>query len=289
VPADQALFDLVIVDEASQITPWEAIGAMARGKQVVIAGDPRQMPPSNDFARGPGTATIDDDTAPDMESILDECLAAGVPQHSLDWHYRSRHESLITFSNARYYENKLVTFPSPDMRPSAVSWQRVAGVYTSGARTNPIEAQAIVDEAVRHLRDPGFVDERGEPLSLGIITMNAEQMRLIEDLLDKARRACPAIEPHFDAENRLEPVCIRNLETVQGDERDVILLGINFGPNEPAGKTMSMAFGKLNGSGGWRRLNVAATRARREMKVFTSFDPGMIDLTRTADEGVRVL
>jgi very-short-patch-repair endonuclease len=289
LPPDQALFDLVIFDEASQITPWDAIGAMARGKQVVIAGDPRQMPPSNDFARGSGTATTDDDTAQDMESILDECLAAGVPSHSLDWHYRSRHESLISFSNTRYYDSKLVTFPAPEVRPSAVTWRRVLGVYTNGVRTNPVEAQAIVAEAVLRLRDPGFVDEKGEPLSLGIITMNAEQMKLIEDLLDKARRAHPAIEPHFDTENRLEPVCVRNLETVQGDERDVILLGTNFGPTEPAGKTMSMAFGKLNASGGWRRLNVAVTRARREMTVFTSFDPGMIDLTRTAADGVRDL
>lgn len=150
------------------------------------------------------------------------------------------------------------------------------------------KAAAIVDEAVRRLRDPGFVDERGEPLTLGIITMNAEQMRLVEDLLDKAQRAHPEIVPHFDQE-RQEPVCIRNLETVQGDERYVILLGVNFGPTEPEGKTMSMSFGKLNPTGGWRRLNVAATRARREMKVFTSFEPGMIDLTRTASDGVRDL
>jgi hypothetical protein len=289
LPPDQSLFDLVIFDEASQITPWDAIGAMARGKQIVIAGDPRQMPPSNDFMRGSGTTTTDDDTLPDMESILDECLAAGVPQHSLDWHYRSRHESLIAFSNTRYYDSKLVTFPPPETRPSAVTWQRVPGVYTAGARTNPIEAQAIVDEAVRRLCDPGFVDEKGEPLTLGIITMNAEQMKLVEDLLDKAQRAHPEIVPHFDQENRTEPVCVRNLETVQGDERDIILLGINFGPTEPGGKTMSMTFGKLNASGGWRRLNVATTRARREMKVFTSFDPGMIDLTRTAADGVRDL
>lgn len=288
LPADQALFDLVIFDEASQITPWDAIGSMARGKQVIIAGDPRQMPPSNNFERGSGGSSTDDDIEQDMPSILDECIAAGVPQHSLDWHYRSRHESLIAFSNTRYYDSKLVTFPPPETRPSAVTWQRVPGVYTTGARTNPIEAQAIVNEAVRRLRDPGFVDERGNPLTLGIITMNAEQMRLIEDLLDKAQRAHPEIVPHFDQE-RQEPVCIRNLETVQGDERDVILLGVNFGPTEPCGKTMSMSFGKLNPSGGWRRLNVAATRARREMKVFTSFDPGMIDLTRTSSDGVRDL
>lgn len=289
LPADQALFDLVIFDEASQITPWDAIGAMARGKQVVIAGDPRQMPPSNDFARGASSVSADDDTEADMDSILDECLGAGVPQHSLDWHYRSKHESLITFSNHRYYDGKLVTFPAPVTRSSAVSWQKVDGVYARGAgRTNPIEAQAIVDTAVARLRDPNFVDPAGRRLTIGIITMNAEQMRLTEDLLDKARRGHPEIEPYF-SEELLEPVVVRNLETAQGDERDLILLGIGFGPTEPGGKTMSMDFGKLNREGGWRRLNVAVTRARTEMKVFTSFDPGMIDLTRTSQRAIADL
>jgi very-short-patch-repair endonuclease len=289
LPADQALFDLVIFDEASQITPWDAIGAMARGKQVVIAGDPRQMPPSNDFQRAHGATSDDDGTEPDLASILEECLAAGVPQHSLDWHYRSRHESLIAFSNHRYYESRLVTFPAPETRPSAVVWRRVPGVWARGTeRTNQVEAKAIVDEAVRRLRDPGFVNVSGQPLTLGIITMNVEQMRLVEDLLDKARRAHPEIEAHF-AEDRLEPVVVRNLETAQGDERDVILLGVGFGPTEPSGQTMSMHFGKLNTQGGWRRLNVAITRARTEMLVFTSFDPGMIDLTRTSQQAVADL
>nr|WP_282958331.1 DUF3320 domain-containing protein [Neokomagataea anthophila] len=290
LPPDQALFDLVIFDEASQITPWDAIGAMARAKQVIVAGDPRQMPPSNDFQRSSGVTTlVDDDAVQDLPSILDECLAAGVPSHRLSWHYRSRHESLITFSNSRYYGNELVTFPAPETRASAVTWKKVPGVYTPGVRTNPIEAQALVAEVVQRLRDPNFVDGKGQPLSLGIITMNAEQMRLVEDLLDKARQEHPEIEPHFSADDREEPVVVRNLETVQGDERDLILLGVNFGPTEPGGQTMSMAFGKLNGNGGGRRLNVATTRARCEMVVFTSFDPSMIDLTRTSVEGVRDL
>ncbi|MBB3348344.1 DUF3320 domain-containing protein [Sphingomonas sp. BK069] len=290
LPADQELFDLVIFDEASQITPWDAIGAMARGRQVVIAGDPRQMPPSSDFQRGVGSVSADEDVEPDLDSILDECLGAGVPQHSLDWHYRSRHESLITFSNHRYYEGRLVTFPAPVTQASAVSWRRVDGVWARGAeKTNAIEARAIVDEAVARLRDPNFVDAGGRPMTLAIITMNAEQMRLVEDLLDKARRAHPEIEPHFDAEQRLEPVVVRNLETAQGDERDVILLGISFGPTEPGGRTMSMNFGKLNMQGGWRRLNVAVTRARQEMVVFTSFDPGMIDLSRTSQRAIADL
>ena len=152
---DTTRFDLVIFDEASQITPWDAIGAMARGKQVVIAGDPRQMPPSNDFARNTGTATLDDDTAPDQESTLDECLAAGVKSHSLDWHYRSRHESLIAFSNTRYYDSKLVTFPAPETRPSAVSWQKVPGVYTPGARTNLFKTRGVTGLTLYKARTEG--------------------------------------------------------------------------------------------------------------------------------------
>ncbi|WP_395674619.1 DUF3320 domain-containing protein [Inquilinus sp.] len=286
LPPDQALFDLVIFDEASQIAPWDAVGAIARGAQVVIAGDPRQMPPTSFFTRSATATDSDADLEEDMESILDECLAAGVPMHSLSWHYRSRHESLIAFSNHRYYDGGLVTFPAPVTRATAVEWRRVDGVYARGkGRTNPIEAQALVDEAVRRLTDPAFV---AAGRTLGIITLNADQQRLVEDLLDKARRQHPEIEPHF-GEDRTEPVVVKNLETVQGDERDLIMLGIGFGPTEPGARTMSMSFGALNSEGGWRRLNVAVTRARQEMMVFTSFDPGMIDLNRTSARAVRDL
>ncbi len=286
LPPDQAMFDLVIFDEASQIAPWDAIGAMARGKQVIIAGDPRQMPPTSFFTRAASATDGDADVEEDMESILDECLAAGIPMHSLGWHYRSRHESLIAFSNHRYYDSSLVTFPAPVTRASAVEWRRVEGVYARGqGRTNQIEAQAVVDEAVRRLVDPAFIAAKR---TLGIITLNADQQRLVEDLLDRARRRYPEIEPHF-SDDRTEPVVVKNLETVQGDERDVILLGIGFGPTEPGSKSMSMSFGALNSQGGWRRLNVAVTRARQEMIVFTSFDPGMIDLNRTSARAVRDL
>ncbi len=284
LPPDQGLFDLVIFDEASQITPWDAIGAIARGRQAIVAGDPRQMPPTNFFDRGASAA--DDDVEEDMESILTECLAAAVPSHSLNWHYRSRHESLIAFSNHRYYDSKLVTFPAPETRPSAVGWRRIQGVYAKGAaRNNPIEAQALVDEAVSRLRDPAF---NASGLSLGIITLNSEQQQLVSDLLDRARQQHPEIEPHFQDERR-EPVVVKNLETVQGDERDLILLGIGYGPSAPDDNSMSMNFGPLNKEGGWRRLNVAVTRARREMLVFSSFEPGMIDLNRTGARAVRDL
>lgn len=284
LPAEQELFDLVIFDEASQIAPWDAIGSIARGKQVVIAGDPRQMPPTNFFNRA--AAAVDDDVEEDMESILDECLGAGVPRLSLTWHYRSRHESLIAFSNHRYYDSNLITFPAAVTRASAVTWQRVNGIYAKGkGRTNQAEAEAMVAEAVKRMTDPAFVQARK---SLAIVTLNSEQQKLVEDLLDKARRSQPQIEPFF-SEDAQEPVVVKNLETVQGDERDLIMLGIGYGPTEPGAKTMSMSFGPLNRDGGWRRLNVAVTRARHEMLVFTSFDPSMVDLNRTSARAVRDL
>lgn len=285
LPAEHELFDLVIFDEASQIAPWDAVGSIARGKQVVIAGDPRQMPPTSFFNRGTGAG--EDDTDEDMESILDECIGAGVPQHSLTWHYRSRHESLITFSNYRYYSGSLITFPAADTRPSAVSWHKVDGIYAQGrgGRRNQIEAKAIVAEVVRRLKDPEFI---ASGQSIGIITLNAEQQQLVDDLLDQARRDHQAIEPFF-RDDLAEPVVVKNLETMQGDERDLIILGIGFGPTEPGANVMSMNFGPLNREGGWRRLNVAVTRARREMMVFTSFDPSMIDFNRTSARAVHDL
>ncbi|WP_017348380.1 DUF3320 domain-containing protein [Pantoea sp. A4] len=284
LPSEQALFDLVIFDEASQISPWDAIGAMARGKQVVIAGDPRQMPPTSFFNRAANE--VDDDTEEDMESILDECLAAGLYNHSLSWHYRSRHESLITFSNHRYYDSNLITFPASETKQSAVQWCKVAGTYSKGkGRHNQAEAEAIVAETIKRLTDKTFI---ASGKSIGIITLNTEQQKLIIDMLDRARQLQPEIEPFFQLHLE-EPVVVKNLETVQGDERDLIMLSIGYGPTEPGANTMSMNFGPLNRDGGWRRLNVAVTRARQEMMVFSSFDPSFIDLNRTSARAVADL
>lgn len=283
LPVEQQLFDLVIFDEASQIAPWDAVGSVARGNHVVVAGDPRQMPPTNFFGRS--ASSQDGSFGDDMESILDECLASGVPRQGLSWHYRSRHESLIAFSNFRYYDGNLITFPSAVTSDRAVSWRRVEGLYAKGkGRTNQAEAKAMVQEVLDRLTDPDFVrTER----SLAVITLNSDQQRLVEDLLDQARRENPAIERFF-GDDCAEPVVVKNLETVQGDERDLILLGIGFGPSEPGGP-MSMNFGPLNREGGWRRLNVALSRAREEMIVFTSFDSTDIDLNRTSARAVRDL
>lgn len=282
--ADTALFDLVIFDEASQITVWDAIGAVARGKNVIVVGDPKQMPPTNFFDRA---ASENEDEGPggdDLESILDEALASGVKLHRLTGHYRSRHESLIAFSNHRYYSGDLVTFPSVDTKSSSVSMRKVSSGYQRGAgRTNPKEAQAVVEEIVKRLGD-----SRLSKFSIGVVTLNSEQQRLISDLLDQERRKNPDLERFF-SDDSPEPLIVKNLETVQGDQRDVIMLSIGYGPDTPDAKTMPMSFGPLNRKGGERRLNVAITRATSEVIVFSSFDPSMIDLTRTSAQAVRDL
>ncbi len=282
LPADATQFDIVVFDEASQITVPDAIGAIARGRRCIVVGDPKQMPPTRFFERGPDEES--DDQAPDLESILDEALAARVPHHRLTGHYRSRHESLICFSNHAYYDGALVTYPSADTRDTAVSLRRVDGIYAKGkARTNPIEAQAVVAEVVRRLRDPEL-----SQLSLGIVTLNLEQQRLVEDLLDQERRTDGDLERFF-GDSAGEPVFVKNLETVQGDQRDVILLSVGYGPTEPGAPRISMNFGPLNRQGGERRLNVAITRATTEVLVFASFDSSMIDLTRTSATAVEHL
>lgn len=277
-------FDLVVFDEASQIPVWDAIGAIARGTGVVVVGDSKQLPPTAFFSTldGDDDAEPEDGTVEDMESILKECNASGIPGMRLKWHYRSRHESLIAFSNYHYYQNELHTFPSPDERSDelGVTFRHVEdGVYDrGGSRTNRVEATRVVDDVVRMLRDASTSD------SIGIVTFNQAQQRLIEDLLDERRREHPEIEPYFTNEVS-EPVFVKNLENVQGDERDAIIFSVGYGPDQ-TGKP-SMNFGPLNKDGGERRLNVAVTRARRRLIVFSSLTSDQIDLRRTRAVGVK--
>lgn len=283
LPADFTLFDLVVFDEASQITTWDAVGAIARGNNVIVVGDPKQMPPSNNFGR----KEEEDSDEGDMESILDQALAARLPHLRLTGHYRSRHETLIAFSNSHYYENALTTFPSAETKQSAVTLHRVDGVYAKGkTQTNSIEAQAVVNEVVRRLN--GML--HGEPeLTLGVVTINSQQQRMVEDFMDEARRKNPELERFFIATDHYDPIFVKNLESVQGDERDIIILSLTYGPTEKGGRTMSMNFGPLNKQGGERRLNVAVTRATTEVIVFSSFDSSMVDLSRTQATAVEHL
>lgn len=281
----QALFDVVIFDEASQITVWDAVGSLARGRQVIVAGDPKQMPPTNFFTRSDDDPDGEVDVEGDLESILDEMLAASIPWRDLNLHYRSRRESLIAFSNDRYYGNRLITFPAPVHPDHGILLIRPDGFYArGGARHNEGEARAIVAEVVRRLT---HTEEEVRRASIGVVTFNAEQQALIENLLDNARAEHPEIEWAFSRVETLEPVFVKNLETVQGDERDVILFSVTYGPDRS--NHVSMNFGPLNRAGGERRLNVAVTRARSEMLVFSTLTPDRIDLSRTQARAVADL
>ncbi|HSP48137.1 MAG TPA: DUF3320 domain-containing protein, partial [Clostridiaceae bacterium] len=275
----KALFDIVVFDEASQMPTAEAVGAMARGKEVVIVGDPKQLPPTSFFN---STNTDEEELeTEDLDNILEDCLALSIPQSYLQWHYRSRHESLIAFSNKNYYENRLYTYPSPDDQVSKVTYHYVEGVYERGkSKHNRNEAKAVVDEVMRRL-----LDEELSKRSIGVVTFSQVQQNLIEDLLAEALLAHPEIEERIM--NMEEPVFVKNLENVQGDERDVILFSIGYGPDENGKLTLN--FGPLNREGGWRRLNVAVSRARYEMAVFTNIRPEMIDPSRTTAQGVADL
>jgi len=288
LPAGQATFDVVIFDEASQITTWDAVGAIARGKQSIIVGDPKQLPPTNFFGRSDDGEGEDDGTGMlgDMPSILDEVTTAGIPTRRLDWHYRSRDEALIAFSNHFYYDGGLVTFPAPTTDSGAVQFHKINGTYARGTgRTNVDEAKAIVALIRKRLRSWIKLPE-GDRQTIGVITFNAQQQGLILDLLDQVRRQDTELEWFF-ADEREEPVIVKNLENIQGDERDVMLFSITFAP-DLAGK-LTMNFGALNSDGGEKRLNVAITRARSELHVFASLTHDQIDLSRTRATGVRDL
>ena len=285
--ASHKAFDVVIFDEASQIPVWDAVGAIARGRQLIVVGDPKQLPPTNFFS----TNTDDeDDLTPeehkDLESILDELMTHGLRHKRLQWHYRSRHEGLITFSNRQYYENDLLTFPSPEREHGGVRLRYLPNAkYDKGkSRTNKLEAEALVHELVSRLRNPSQ-----RIRSYGVVTFSQAQQALIQNLLDEERCKYPEIEPHFGDEPPVEgeSVFVKNLENVQGDERDVIFFSICYGLDE-AGK-LSMNFGPLNRDGGERRLNVAVTRAKHEVLVFSGLRGDQIELTRTRARGVKDL
>ncbi|MGB8931247.1 MAG: DUF3320 domain-containing protein, partial [Anaeromyxobacteraceae bacterium] len=286
LPPDAVSFDLVVFDEASQISTHDAVGAIARGRQVIIVGDSRQMPPTSFFSRTDQEEDIpDENDVVELESVLDEAVAKLVPQQWLGWHYRSRHESLIDFSNRNIYEGRLDVFPAAAFESEDVGlhWRRVPdGVYQGGTgkdgRTNRREAEALVAYLAERFR-ASAPEER----TFGVVTFNLPQQNLILDLLDDARTD-PLVDRHFTGPER---VFVKNLENVQGDERDEIAFSICSAPD--ATGRFSVAVGALNQVGGERRLNVAITRARKKLIVFSSIEPEAIDRSRTKAKGIWLL
>lgn len=273
---DASKFDIVIFDEASQIPIQKAVGALARGRSAVIVGDPKQLPPTSFFE-----ARQDEDeefAEEDGDSFLDECLAISIPDTYLKWHYRSRHESLIAFSNRTYYGNAMLTFPSPNDIEAKVSLRKIDGMYErGGGRTNRPEAQAVAEELRERLKT--------QKQSIGVVAFSKAQQDCIQDVFDEMTSKDQDLERA--AYDRDEPVFIKNLETVQGDERDVILFSIGYGPDK-SGKTSSN-FGPLNNTGGQRRLNVAVSRSKEEMMVFSSMGPEDIKIRPDSPAGVKDL
>ncbi|WP_210492100.1 DUF4011 domain-containing protein [Patulibacter sp. SYSU D01012] len=289
VPPGSVTFDLVVFDEASQVTVPQAIGALGRGRSAVVVGDSQQMPPTS-VGKVSMTGAGEDDEADappeDLESILTECVESQVPRLWLSWHYRSQDEALIAFSNQHYYEGNLASLPSPGGDPTAgVELRRVDGQFDRGdaggdLRTNRVEAEAIVDEIRRRVADPALAGQ-----SIGVVTFNAQQQTLVQNLLEDSGDPLVAAQLRPDA---TEGIFVKNLENVQGDERDVILFSTAFS-KRPEGGPLPMNFGPITAQGGEKRLNVAVTRARRKVVLFTSFDPSDIDLSRTSSRGMAHL
>jgi len=283
-------FDLVVFDEASQVEPADAYGAIARGRQLLLVGDERQLPPTNFFARNdPEQPQADDDPVVhciDLESILSLGIVRLPHRCGLRWHYRSRHSSLIEFSNHEFYDDRLRVFPSPhtDCSEMGLAFRYVENsVYLRGAgRFNPIEARTVAEAVISHaLRTP--------EQSLGVGTLNQPQQRAIEDEIERLRRSHQdeRVEEFFARHAVADPFFVKNLENIQGDERDVIFLSIGFGKDSNG--RLHVAFGALNSEGGWRRLNVLVTRARQRCVVFSSVRADDIDLGATQARGVVAL
>lgn len=285
VPKEAIKFDLCIIDEASQMPPESAIGALVRSAKAVVVGDTNQLPPSNFFKK-----ILDDDDANEDEAVLNESIlemanATFRPARRLRWHYRSRHSGLIKFSNRHVYKDDLIVFPSPteSLVRMGVEYRRVEGIYKSG--TNQIEARAIVDAVLEFMREE---PER----SLGVVTLNQKQRELIleefENALAKDEDAQGYIEAWRQKNDGLEEFFIKNLENVQGDERDVIFIGTVYGPESPGAK-VAQRFGPINGTAGKRRLNVLFSRAKEKIVTFSSMTAADIAADPDTNPGVHML
>jgi very-short-patch-repair endonuclease len=281
-------FDMVVFDEASQVKPVEAFGAILRGRQTIVVGDSRQLPPTSFFDSVTADSLMDTDdealmASADVESVLGLFCAKGAPERMLRWHYRSRHESLITVSNREFYDGRLVTFPSPQQNGGdlGLRYHHLPDtVYERGSsRANRGEARAVAGAVMRHA-------EAAPHHTLGVAAFSQAQAEAIQNQLEVYRRDNPGCEAFFAAHPE-EPFFVKNLENVQGDERDVILISIGYGRDEHGKLTMN--FGPLNRDGGERRLNVLITRARRRCEVFTNLLPDDINIGPTSPRGLMSL
>lgn len=287
LPPELMKFDVILFDEASQIVPEDAIGTIYRGKTVVIAGDNKQLPPTSFFQKflleDVDWDEISDEDVEVFDSILDECVGVGLPVKTLRWHYRSKHEELIAFSNHHFYDDTLITFPSAVAEHEALGVKMVYvqdGVYDRGSRRDNLrEAEVVADLVFEHF-------QKYPHKTLGVVTFSIAQMDAVEESVERRRRQQPEFE-HFFKEDRLEGFFVKNLENVQGDERDVIILSLGYG-YDPQGQ-ITMNFGPVNKAGGERRLNVAVTRARERTIFVTSIRASDIDMNSAKSEGTVIL
>lgn len=275
-------FDMVIFDEASQVKPEYAIGSIARGKQLIVAGDSKQMPPTSFFdgsSSDDEIVDVDQEDSSELESILD-ALSVELPETHLDWHYRSKDESLITFSNLKFYENRLLTFPSEKIdKASSVKFSHVSNGIWESRNGNKNEAIKVLEAIIEYADN--FPNK-----SLGVVSFGKSQAVQIEEQLEKFLEQNPKYQSYFD-ENKPEPFFIKNLENVQGDERDIIIISVGYG-YRPDGKII-MNFGPLTKSGGERRLNVAASRAKEKMHIISSIKSADIRIDDTSNKNRQVL
>ncbi|HYK05176.1 MAG TPA: DUF4011 domain-containing protein [Thermoanaerobaculia bacterium] len=281
---DAVDFDVAIFDEASQMPIEDAVGTIFRSRQLIVAGDTKQMPPSRFFERSVDDGGDDDTAEQPLESILEDCEAAGMESRPLRWHYRSRHESLIAFSNAEFYDNRLITFPSPSVAPPrglGVRFEYVAdGVYDRGAsRTNRTEARRVAQVVQSHL-------EQFPNQSLGVIALSTAQAQAIDEEIQSLLNSRPDLDAKLRTSDR-DPFFVKSLENVQGDERDAMVISIGYA-KDASGK-LALQFGPVSTDGGERRLNVAFTRARCQMIVVSSIRGGEINVAAVQKRGPKVL
>lgn len=288
MPAGAMRFDVVIVDEASQMRPEDALGGLLRASQLVVVGDSQQLPPTDFFSRSGEASGLSEEEAEeiDHESILEACKKAYRNCRRLLWHYRSHCESLIAFSNREFYENGLITFPRA--RPDSFSIDLVRAHGHCDAKRNPAEAQQVTEAAAKFMREHADLPQDEIP-TLGIVAINADQAELIREEIALMRARDPLLDGYMaKVEAKGEGLFVRNLENVQGDERDHILISMTYGPARGS-RTLLQRFGPINTKQGHRRLNVLFSRARIRMAVFASFGSADVRPSETSSRGVHAL